>query len=450
MPLGILFNNLIILAADGFIRYYPKRKSLRVPLWLLLLVYAVVFCIQVLFLYFEQSRFTGEYWDGQIYQTLAGLLVFLLPFFFVRMGFFQNLFLLSIVVVYNLIVLGIANFVELRFGGVLAQTHPYLISNIVKLPLIGISLPLLSRVLKKLFALWPEDKGLWQLFWLLPLLFAGLCLLSGGFFQDTSAITSLLFILSRLLVCAGCALTCYLMAQTFQKEAQASAVRENARAAQHLLELERDQYEHFRKSIEAEAQMRHNLRHQLAVLKKLQQDGDAEGLKDYIESLICALPPATSHNWCEHYSCNAIASHYLSLIEEQGIILDARFEVPKDIGAISDTDICIVLGNLLENALEACLRMEEGHRYIKLRSLIQGNFLSLMVENSSDGVYRYMENGLFYSRKASDGGEREGLGLASVNAVCQRYNGYLKTEAMENAFRTSALLDMGLRSEVNP
>ncbi|MDO4564574.1 MAG: GHKL domain-containing protein [Clostridia bacterium] len=446
MPLGILLNHLIIMSADSFIRYYPKRRNIRVPIWLLLLIYAVVFCIQALFLYFEQSRFTGEYWDGQIYQTLSGLLVFMLPFFFVRMGFFQNLFLLSIVVVYNLVILGIANFVELRFGGVLAETHPYLISNIVKLPLIGISLPFLSKTLKKLFDLWPDDKGIWQLFWLLPLLFAGLCLLTGGFFQDTSAITSSLFILSRLLVCAGCGLTCYLMAQTFLKEAQSAAVRENARAAERLLLLERGQYARFRENIEVEAEMRHNLRHQLAVLKKLQQDGDMDGLKDYIENLSSALPPVASRQWCEHYACNAIASHYLSLIESHGIRLDARFEVPKDLGAIPDTDICIVLGNLLENALEACLRMDSNKpRYIKLRSLIQGDFISLMVENSSDGVYRHAKNGLFYSRKDPTNDEREGLGLASVNAVCQRYNGYLKVDSMDDTFRASALLDMSIR-----
>lgn len=161
---------------------------------------------------------------------------------------------------------------------------------------------------------------------------------------------------------------------------------------------------------------RHDLRHQLTVLKEL-SDMDNEKLQEYISSLIDDIPK--SHKvYCENSAVNAIVSHYVTVCEKQGIECSINLTVPKHNEQISDSSLCVIFGNLLENAIEACNRMAEGRKFIRLNSCMQYEILTVTMDNSFDGKFTEL-NGRFLSRKRED----YGIGLSSVKAVAQKASG---------------------------
>jgi sensor histidine kinase regulating citrate/malate metabolism len=100
-------------------------------------------------------------------------------------------------------------------------------------------------------------------------------------------------------------------------------------------------------------------------------------------------------------------------------------------------DLCVIMGNLLENAVEACRYVEE--KFIKVRAVVDGDFLTVVVENSFDGIWRY-EGGVYMSRKEAP--ETRGVGLSSVRAVCEKYGGLMQVDMDGDRWVSSALVNM--------
>lgn len=182
-------------------------------------------------------------------------------------------------------------------------------------------------------------------------------------------------------------------------------------------------------------QQRHDLRHQLAVIGGL-AGTDNEKLKEYIHSLIETIPPSQK-SYCDNIAVNAIVSHYATLAEKSGIEFAAKLIVPKDLEAITDSSLCVIFGNLLENAVEACNRMTEGHRFIRLNSRLQYKTLTITMDNSFDGCVT-QKSGKLISTKRAD----FGTGTASVTAVAQKHGGDTQFEANNCAFFSSVYVQV--------
>lgn len=177
---------------------------------------------------------------------------------------------------------------------------------------------------------------------------------------------------------------------------------------------------------------RHDLRHQLTVIRSLSKNKDDNTLTSYIDTLIAEIPSGHNTIYCENIAVNAIISHYATLAEKYGIELTIKLNIPEHIEQISDSNLCVILGNLFENAIEACDRMTEGHKFIRLHSRLQYETLTITMDNSFDG--KYIENdGKFVSRKR----EEIGTGLTSVTAVAEKHGGGVRFEADRFVFLSS-------------
>ena len=140
---------------------------------------------------------------------------------------------------------------------------------------------------------------------------------------------------------------------------------------------------------------------------------------------------------CENYAANSILCHYLALAREEGISdIDARCVLAQNCG-IDDTDLCVLLGNLLDNAIEGCKTLPIEKRKIKLRVSTHAGSLMLTVDNTFDGMLQY-QDGEFLSRKRADG--QRGIGLTSVAAVAEKYDGGLRCEQKNGWFFVSVQL----------
>ena len=206
------------------------------------------------------------------------------------------------------------------------------------------------------------------------------------------------------------------------------------------LDMQRAQYTRLMENAEVVKSMRHDLRHQLSVIKRYSNSGDREKLNEYLGELSANIPVSDDKMYCDNFAVNAVVTHYLGLAENEGVKVDARFDVPEDTGCVAAMDLCVITGNFLENALEACRRMQGGNKFISIRSRVETNTLSIGVSNSFDGLWNE-KNGVYLSRK-KNGEVREGLGLSSVKAVCTKYDGLVQIEISGKIWKASALVYM--------
>jgi sensor histidine kinase regulating citrate/malate metabolism len=156
----------------------------------------------------------------------------------------------------------------------------------------------------------------------------------------------------------------------------------------------------------------------MSMMRGLAASGDLEKLTRYLDVYDDKRASAVTASYCKHYTANILLSMYSALAKRQDTDFQVMAAIPEAI-PVDDVDLCVILGNLLENALEASARISREQRQITVRIGLDLNRLGIFVENGFNGDLRVV-NGRFYSSKQQN---REGVGLASVQAAAARYGG---------------------------
>lgn len=199
------------------------------------------------------------------------------------------------------------------------------------------------------------------------------------------------------------------------------------------ISMQRELYESLRSSVEDTRRLRHDLRHHLTALKGYTGRGDCSGAEKYLDSFLNNL--RTDATMCENYAVDAIMRHYAMLAKKNNTTFEVTLELPQTL-AIPESDVCVVLGNLLENSVEACARQIGGGRFIQIRAAIVGrSMIAINVRNSYTGEI-YQSGEAFLSSKR----EGEGVGISSVRAITEQYQGTAKFEFSDGVFSASVLL----------
>lgn len=207
------------------------------------------------------------------------------------------------------------------------------------------------------------------------------------------------------------------------------------------LELQRKQY---KKIAENEASINaksHDLRHQLRILREFNNEKKHIELGKYIDTLIDSIPSNKDMKICENYPINAIATYYLSIAQKHEINISLNLAIPSELDNNLESDLSIVIGNLLENAVEACKLVDKEKRFIRLNSNIKYDTLAIVVDNSFNGIFKKSEGGFLSSKRKG-----EGIGLSSIMAVAKKHHGSAKFEPKGTVFQSSIYMRIGLLS----
>lgn len=162
---------------------------------------------------------------------------------------------------------------------------------------------------------------------------------------------------------------------------------------------------------------RHDMRHALVVMREFAAEGDNEGLLNYVDSLMDNIPRGIK-TYCSNQSVNAIVSYFASQCDEEGIKFSGKINVPADDSTFEDIDLCAVFGNLLENAVEACRRIEGDDRFIRVSSICHLGTLTIAVDNSYDGRTETGDNSLLSSKRDY---MTPGHGISSIRSIAEKY-----------------------------
>lgn len=224
----------------------------------------------------------------------------------------------------------------------------------------------------------------------------------------------------------------YYMRDSLQTAAEKKRLEYQMEAVNRQLALQRMQFQKIAENDALIKSQRHDLRHQLTVLRELYEQNDREKLGRYLEALTEKLPSGREPALCENYAVNAVASHYADLARQAGAEVSVQLSVPPELPAALESDLCVIVGNLMENAAEACARMTGGARFVRVGSHLQHGVLTLAVDNSFEGKL-CQKDGIFLSSKR----EGEGIGTVSVAAVAKKYGGSAQFEEKDGMFQAS-------------
>ena len=183
------------------------------------------------------------------------------------------------------------------------------------------------------------------------------------------------------------------------------------------------------------SRQRHDLRHHLNVLQELGGESNVK-LQEYLKELIGQIPPAKAR-FCENDIVNSVLSHYASLCEQKKINFSAKLDVPELDNLSTDSNLCVIFSNLLENAVEACDRMTEGEKFITLRSKTQFDMLTITMDNSFNGIL-FTSGDKLHSAKRSGAG----IGIASIKAMAQSLHGDADFHKEDKVFLSSVYLKL--------
>lgn len=207
----------------------------------------------------------------------------------------------------------------------------------------------------------------------------------------------------------------------------------------HYLEVHELQYQRLSERMEEARRARHDLRQSLNVLQAFLEKGDVENLCSYIRQFCASVPMDSPMIYCAYPPLNALICYYSGLAAQNGVFFDAQVNYPESPRsfAMSDTDMIVLFGNLLENALDACLCLEEGAGFIHLKVCPLGGCIIITMENSCKGGPQ-QEGDAFYSSK------RKGLGIGtgSVRRIAEKYGGVAEFDWEGEAFIASVMLNV--------
>ena len=158
-------------------------------------------------------------------------------------------------------------------------------------------------------------------------------------------------------------------------------------------------------------------------------------LEDF-PSVLARRPGVSPGSFCNRAPVDALLQYYSAATQRQEIRADLALTIPAGV-PLGDVEWCTVLGNLLENALEACQRQSRGERRLSLTSRATEGTLFLLVENTYDGRFDRSE-GHILSRK--EGGVRCGIGLSSVQETVERHGGTMDLYPGEDVFQVGITL----------
>ena len=194
----------------------------------------------------------------------------------------------------------------------------------------------------------------------------------------------------------------------------------NMRQAKRQMEALRLDYELLQKKLELGRSYRHDMRHHIAALFALLQQGDLESARSYVAEWQGQLSAIETETWCRNTAVNGVLSAYLTQARDVGCALDVNVSLPEAL-PFDNMDLCVVLANALENAIHACEKLpEEVPRQIRLSAaLADRRRLTICVENPCPDPVTFDAKG-FPSVPRREG---HGQGLKSIAAVAEKYCG---------------------------
>ena len=180
---------------------------------------------------------------------------------------------------------------------------------------------------------------------------------------------------------------------------------------------------------------RHDYRNHIQMMKALASNGDMEGIKAYLDELDTDLNTVDTVIKTGNAMADAILNSKISLAQSKDINVSVDAHIPVKL-KMSELDLCCIIGNLFDNAIEASMELPIDQRMIRVYMDMKGSQLYISFTNLTAGKKLKKIGKLFGTTK----GEGHGLGLIRMDGIVDRLGGYLSRNSEDGAFTTEILI----------
>lgn len=183
---------------------------------------------------------------------------------------------------------------------------------------------------------------------------------------------------------------------------------------------------------------RHDYHNHIQTMKAYLEMNKIEELKQYLNNLDNDLTTVDTVIKTGNVMVDAILNSKISLANSKGINVNAKAFVPNQLKII-EIDLCVIIGNLLDNAIEACLKIEnEIERFIRIYVDVFKGQLYISVQNANGGMIKKIGK-TYQSTKSTN---FHGFGLKRIDNIVNKYNGYINRQNEEGVFATEVMLPL--------
>ena len=181
---------------------------------------------------------------------------------------------------------------------------------------------------------------------------------------------------------------------------------------------------------------RHDYHNHLQAMKAYVKMGEYDRLEEYLGLLEQDLDHVNQLIETGNVNLDAILNSKISLAQKNGIEIDYQAKCPETL-AVSDIDLCALIGNLLDNAVESCEKLTTEKPFIRLYIGALKKQLYISVSNATNETVRKMDSE-YISKKRGN----HGHGLKRINLVVEKYGGYINRQNEPGVFVTEVMLPL--------
>lgn len=198
------------------------------------------------------------------------------------------------------------------------------------------------------------------------------------------------------------------------------------------------QYDLISSSLEKNQILRHDMKNHLYTLKTLIEENDKTHALKYIDNLIKSTILKNEFAKSGNIIIDSILNYKLNEVQKLNVNVKLKLDIPCDWN-VDATDICIILGNTLDNALEALSKVS-GEKRIEIYIQFQKGVVYIKIKNTFDGVIKSKRGHLLTRRENSTSGDEHGIGLLSVQKSIEKYHGNMDISYDEKEFTIEIIL----------
>lgn len=200
-----------------------------------------------------------------------------------------------------------------------------------------------------------------------------------------------------------------------------------------LAEMRELYYQGLRREQDQVRTLRHDLRNHLTALQGLLARGQTAQAAGYLEQIAGSPWAQGSQQFCENETANVVLSSKAEAARRLGLQAEFQAALPRDL-PIADPDLCVLLGNAIDNAMEAA--QKAANKKVRLRCRTDKGLFMLQVENALTGDER---PDLSTTKKDK---AAHGFGLAGMREIAARYGGSLEAGPREGRFELVVCLPL--------
>jgi hypothetical protein len=415
--------------------YIPLRENIKLShkrFW----ITAAFFLVGMIFFTALAAHIKsfGFRWTRHIFYAVYMSVIFAFCYSTLKLRLPQLLYTLFVAATYLYCVCCTVNHLEARFFPEYFVAEVAFYFNFIHAVLMAATMPFVLLFFRKYVkpAVINSSALAWKNMWVIPFLFIVVISIFTGTY-DVDRLANWQYIVIIVLLTVSSFMIYYVVIRMVIQTEKNATLSKSIAVTERQLELQGEHYAMLQTHIEETKRARHDLRHHLSVFQSYIGAGETEKLAAYVNEYRESLLDAPEITFCENFAVNSILRYYAGIAKNEGIRVDVHTELSESTG-VSDSDLCIIFGNCIENAIEACRRLD-GDKFIKINSKTVGKMLVITFDNSFDGIVK-CEGGAFLSRKH----EGEGIGISSVKAVAQKYGMSAQFEVEGNVFLASVIL----------